>query len=224
MSYLKSAYLSSTCFGADPHVRSDAVHTVSLFMCSSHHLTSVSLDSLDQDPLEVVVAAGPHPHVLVLKLGVSDIDPTTQLLGAFHDSEVPLSFTVCFPRITKAFETRKFYTALSTGLHCVVFTTLAVRTNCEPMDLEDRSRYLVQRRSLWIVLRFRKLTAVTITSPFGFNLDDKTISDLAGGWPRLESLLLTTRFPVSGVTLRSLHTLARDFQKSDLRNGFYSIV
>lgn len=93
--------------------------------------------------------------------------------------------------------THRLYTTLASHLSHPVLRTLEIGF---PEDYEKEmpmpsgntlANYVISGRILAKLFRFTNLTEVTLASPVGFDIDDRTVEDMARAWPKLKSLRLT---------------------------------
>ncbi|KAJ7937842.1 hypothetical protein B0H13DRAFT_1698631 [Mycena leptocephala] len=121
----------------------------------------------------------------------AEIEATTRFLGWCN--KVPLiRFGVLFPAFATADETHCLFTALAVGLAHSSVTDLTLDSDSNHTDLSASSHYPIRPESIRVLLCFVNLTAISILSPVGIDLDNDTVAEMARAWPGIESLELAS--------------------------------
>ncbi|KAJ7218183.1 hypothetical protein C8J57DRAFT_1732272 [Mycena rebaudengoi] len=222
---------------SEPPVLNDSdISSLSTFVCGLKSAESLSLSALDQKALQHI---GRFPTLTVLclrtlfafsspripdcvmfaglrtcDLKYVEVGPTTQLLEMC--SRIPLEeLSVEFKSCSRTVATDRFYAALAAGCSHSTLASLSLRNDEENLPGVGQNAYMITSNALRTLLCFRNLKSVSITSPFGFDLDDAALSQIARAWPNIESLDLCSIFPGPAapprpsITLQCLHSFAQ---------------
>ncbi|KAJ7116211.1 hypothetical protein C8R43DRAFT_960883 [Mycena crocata] len=135
------------------------------------------------------------PALHTLELHNIFVTPTTKFLAGC--AEIPLtSFDATFQQLPVASETEEFCTALAEG--CLPLSLMRLSIGPTPFtydsdDFDDSESvlYVVRHAAMRPLLRFTNLTSVSIVAPFGCDLDNAAILELACAWTRIETLELS---------------------------------
>jgi hypothetical protein len=102
----------------------------------------------------------------------------------------------------------RLYSALAARCSHGSLQKLVIVAGGQPDDA-DAALFSITGDVLRHLFCFKNLVSVGLGQPFGFNLHDGDIFDLAMSWPRLESLFLGGNHAPSRVTLRALYAFAQ---------------
>ncbi|KAJ6491112.1 hypothetical protein C8R45DRAFT_1213177 [Mycena sanguinolenta] len=169
------------------------VQAISTFVRGLRCIEKLSAPVLDQGALEHLRRL---PTLRQLDIGgisptFAEIEATTRFLGWCN--KVPLiRFGVLFPAFGTADETHCLFTALAAGLAHSSMTDLTFDSDSNLTDLSASSHYRIRPESIRVLLCFVNLTAISILSPVGIDLDNDTVAEMARAWPGIESLELSS--------------------------------
>ncbi|KAJ7479430.1 hypothetical protein B0H11DRAFT_1275912 [Mycena galericulata] len=229
-------HLSITC----SRNLSGRCQSVSFLVNALNHLRTLYVPCLDGAALKHL-ARLPHFNTLVLSdqslLGPSltvqaqseqssealdDLDMTVTDLGAVSDVLVPLghptlsSLAIQFPINTLASVITGCYEVVAAGCDEGSLSSLFIRferpSSDDTPDSSDIVLDPIPGRKLSPLFVFGGLTAVDLSGPGGFDLDDAGAANMARAWPRIESLTLRASPSMhvpSRVTLRALLSFAQ---------------
>ncbi|KAJ7610699.1 hypothetical protein DFH06DRAFT_1308588, partial [Mycena polygramma] len=192
------------------------IHTLKLGVPTSAallHIAQLSgLTSLELTGLPALLEGAIQPifpRLLHLILGPIDIQPATEFLSSLVDSPLH-SLQVILKTCVTVAETDAFFRTLRATLSPKSLKSFTLRNNADLFPTEEQENNKINAHSLGILSCFSGLTALSIMSPVGFDLDDAAVDRLATAWPRLHELTLQTNImaPPIHLTLNALRSLA----------------
>ncbi|KAJ7658620.1 hypothetical protein DFH06DRAFT_1327196 [Mycena polygramma] len=175
-------------------------------------LKSLHMDRLPEALRSVARTAPAFPALRHLSLDDAMLVDMTQFLRMGLD--VPLeSVSLSRDSCPSAGDMHGFLTAVATRVSHSTLTRLRLDGGggCSSYK-PNPGIYPVQPDTLVLLLCFKDLTCLHLTSALGFDLDDDTVSRMARAWPRIESLSLAGSTPSTirpRTTLASLYSIAR---------------
>ncbi|KAJ7495009.1 hypothetical protein FB451DRAFT_1477449 [Mycena latifolia] len=210
-----------------------ASNAVSTLVCGSQFIEAITTHRLNEEALEHLRRL---PNLHHLDLGalpaalrvppIGDPDPFISLRTVYFSSELETAtrflgwftrvgltnFRVTVPAFATADQTHHFCTAVAAGLSHSSLTELALDNDYDDFEMLLSAQYYIRPNSVRMLFRFANLTSVSILSPVGIDLDNETVTEMAGAWRRIEFLALSSYYspiPRSRVTLQCLAIFAR---------------
>ncbi|KAJ7494942.1 hypothetical protein FB451DRAFT_1121576 [Mycena latifolia] len=219
-----------------PDIRHDsqAIASISAFVCGLQSLKTISAPVLDRAALEhlqhlpslreinlralpttlSVAPIGPttsFPSLHTLELS-AEMEAITLFLSWFNPRVSLTTIDLIVPVFATAHQTHELCTALAADLSHSSLTHLQLNIDSHNFDTPAAAQFHLQPPSIRILFCFVNLTTVSIVSPIGINLDNDTVTEMARTWNQIESLELSSFYsPPTGprITLECLEVFAR---------------
>jgi hypothetical protein len=178
------------------------------------HLPSLSSLTLTTLSPSLPPSLDPTPFIGLQNLDVgrfgpgTELDLSTRFISLFR--EVPLdSLYFTLAGFAPTPEVYNFYKAISLAFSHSTLTALNLTIDAPHSTAPARE--IVSSSTVRLLLCFGNLEIIQITSSVGFDLDDVTVHDMVGAWPRLQRLRLQSfhRPLPSRVTLQCLRSFAQ---------------
>ncbi|KAJ7696349.1 hypothetical protein B0H16DRAFT_1841652 [Mycena metata] len=207
-------------------LRSLAVSAVSACVRGLHGIESLTVDMLNYAALqhlsrlpslrhlglgELASILPPHddeasfPSLQTLYFSSEIASPSRFLEWA---NKIPLvKFTAECPAFSTADEVHRLFSAAGDGITPSSLTEFTFDNEFGLFDdTSDGGDYFIRSSSLRRLFCFTNLTAVSVLSAFGINLDDATITDMARSWRHIERLEFQSYYgtPAPRATLQCL--------------------
>ncbi|KAJ7717385.1 hypothetical protein B0H16DRAFT_1799287 [Mycena metata] len=207
-------------------LRSPAVSAVSACVRGLHGIESLTVDMLNHAALkhlsrlsslrglrlaELASILPPHddeasfPSLQTLYFSSEMASPSRFLEWA---NKIPLvKFTAECPAFSTADEVHRLFSAAGDGITPSSLTEFTFDNEFGSFDdASDGGDYFIRSSSLRRLFCFTNLTAVSVLSAFGINLDDATITDMARSWRHIERLEFQSYYgtPAPRATLQCL--------------------
>ncbi|KAK7029910.1 hypothetical protein R3P38DRAFT_2932342, partial [Favolaschia claudopus] len=143
--------------------------------------------------------AAPFPALQHLRLDETTLKLAIEFVFHLGTAEFPTRLT-----------TRQLYTALAKHLSHTSLHTLYIGEpasyDANPLQVNFAAD-VIDRPTLAILFPFTNLTDVTLEAPVGFFIDDATAWDIARAWPKLEHLVLLTRWEAESENLSAIMSI-----------------
>ncbi|KAJ7028222.1 hypothetical protein C8F04DRAFT_67905 [Mycena alexandri] len=214
-----------------PDLRSLAVPAVSACVRGLHGIKSLTADILNQAALKHLSRL---PSLRHLRLGElpsvlptpDDEVPFPSLQTLYLSSEIaspsrflewadkiPLvDFLAECPAFSTANEVHRLFSAAAGGIAHSSLTEFAFDNEFGSLnDASDGADYLIRSSSLRRLFCFANLTAVSVLSAVGIDLDDATVTDMARSWRHIERLEFQSYYgtPAPRATLQCLAAFSK---------------
>ncbi|KAK7035702.1 hypothetical protein R3P38DRAFT_2908690 [Favolaschia claudopus] len=153
--------------------------------------------------------AAPFPALQHLRLDETKLELAIEFVSILSDCRL-LSFHLGTAEFPTRLTTRQLYTALTKHLSHTSLHTLYIGEpasyDANPLQVNFATD-VIDRPTLAILFPFTNLTDVTLEAPVGFLIDDATAWDIARAWPKLEYLVLLTRWEAESEDLSGIMSI-----------------
>ncbi|KAJ6587538.1 hypothetical protein DFH09DRAFT_1274464 [Mycena vulgaris] len=145
-----------------------------------------------------------------LQFGRTTLDRITAFVDMMSNSPLETIVAESLQEEPTGDAVRQFYSALAANCSLHSLQTISIIVPESYLDDDDSDEYRINGATLRIIFRFVNITHVFLEQPFGFDLDDTDIFDMACSWPRIEWLALRgTRRLIPRASLQGLYAFAQ---------------